>query len=318
MRVKITSYDLQVSSPIPAALPESAEWRRKAASINGELSDWLLQPIPWRIRILALLSRHMGVFQYATKLKLHSIQRPEYGHCLLQAAQLARRLGHSRISAIEFGVAGGNGLVALERHAAYVTRQTGIEVAIYGFDTGEGDPEPRDYRDLPYLFQGGSFVMDRDRLRRRLQAAKLLLGSVEETVPTFMKQNHPPIGFISFDMDYYSSTMAALKIFESAENHLLPRVACYFGSMVGGIDRALSEFTGQSLAIKEFNTAHDNIKVAPVQGLRFYNNWLPRTWHEQILVAHLFRHPDYCRPIYPNPQAPLADPDGWRHPSVRA
>src|SRR5262245_29668740 len=123
---------------VAVGFADSAGWRRKIASRISKIWDWLLRPIPWRILILASLSRHLGVFQYATKLKLHSIERPEYGHCLLQAAQLARRLGHSRISAIEFGVAGGNGLVALERHAAYVTRQTGVEVAIYGFDTGEG------------------------------------------------------------------------------------------------------------------------------------------------------------------------------------
>src|SRR5262245_58869061 len=126
MTVRKITYDNQsIASPITRPLAETG-------SITNELSDWMLRPIPWRIRILALLSRRLGVFQYATKLKLHSIQRAEYGHCLLQAAHLARRLGHSRISAIEFGVAGGNGLVALERHAADVDRQTGVAVAIYG------------------------------------------------------------------------------------------------------------------------------------------------------------------------------------------
>ena len=50
---------------------------------------------------------------------------PEYGYGLLNAALLAKRLGHARVTAIGFGVAGGNGLVALDHHAARVAAETG-------------------------------------------------------------------------------------------------------------------------------------------------------------------------------------------------
>src|SRR6185503_7317687 len=52
--------------------------------------------------------------------------RPHFGWGVLQAAQLAKSIGIPRISAIEFGVAGGNGLVSLERTAAEVEQIFGI------------------------------------------------------------------------------------------------------------------------------------------------------------------------------------------------
>jgi hypothetical protein len=267
----------------------------------------LREPVPLRFLVLQWLDRHFDLLKYRAKLDFDTIDRPHYGHCLLQAALLARKLGHRRISAIEFGVAGGNGLVALERHAQCVRNETGVEIMTYGFDTGSGMPPPLDYRDLPYLWQAGYFEMDLEKLRRRLRFSKLVLGRVEETVQNFCtREDPPPIGFISFDLDYYSSTMKAFQIFSSPHKNLLPRIACYFDDMVGDIDWAYNDFTGELLAIKEFNAANDHMKLAPVQGLRFFGSKLPRVWHEQVFVAHLFRHPDYGRPTSEVTQLPIA------------
>lgn len=264
-------------------------------------------PSPIRLLGLQYLDRRFNFLSYRAKLNHGAVERPHYGHCLLHAALLAKKLGHSRVAAIEFGVAGGNGLVALELHAQHIKQETGVEVAIYGFDSGEGMPPPRDYRDLPYLWQRGYFAMDRDKLRRRLKSAKLRLGPVEETVAEFCRtEDPPPIGFIAFDLDYYSSTVAAFKIFEQHDDRLLPRIVCYFDDMVGDVDWAYNEFTGELLAIKEFNEAHRDVKIAPVQGLRFFGGRLPQSWHEQIFVVHFFKHADYCRPISALTQLPLA------------
>lgn len=274
-------------------------------SMKTQLRWLFTEPAPVRFVILRFLDR-LNCLSYPRKIKYNLIDRPHYGHCLLQAALLAGKLGYSRISAIEFGVAGGNGLVALERHADYVRNETGIHVVTYGFDTGTGMPPPIDYRDMPYLWQAGYFAMDQDQLKARLRSSKLILGPVEKTIPIFSTQeDSPPIGFIAFDLDYYSSTLAAFKIFELDEKRLLPRVACYFDDMVGDIDWAYNEFTGELLAIKEFNAAHHDMKLAPVQGLRFFGK-TPQLWHEQIFVAHIFKHADYCRPISGSTQLPLA------------
>ena len=226
------------------------------------------------------------------------IERRHYGHCMLHAALLARKLGHRRVASIEFGVAGGNGLVAMERHAEAIQAKTGIEVVVYGFDLGHGLPPPQDYRDMPYLFQPGWYTMDIAKLKARLKSARLVLGDVAETAREFtIREKPPPIGFAAFDLDYYSSTAAALKIFESDHRYLLPRIACYFDDIVGDVDWAYNEFTGELLAINEFNAVHPSIKIARVSGLRFFKKWLPKAWHEQIFVAHLFEHADYGKPI---------------------
>ena len=272
----------------------------------NQLRQLFRVPIPLRYHIVRFVDRRLDFLPYPLKLDYNTIERPWYGHCLLHAAKLARKLGYRQISAIEFGVAGGNGLLALERHAAHVTRETGVGISIFGFDTGTGMPQPVDYRDMPYLWQAGYFSMDVDLLQARLHSSKLILGTVETTLRTFFeKEAPPPIGFIAFDLDYYSSTVSALKVLEAEHRYLLPRVACYVDDMVGDIDWAYHEFAGELLAIKEFNAAHEDMKIAPVQGLRFWRGRLPQLWHEQIFVAHIFKHPEYNRAISDMTQLPL-------------
>lgn len=277
----------------------------------GKLGRAFGESKPLRFILLRYLDRRLNFLDYRSKLNYGVLERPHFGHCLLHAALLARKLGHRRISAIEFGVAGGNGLVALEQHAIHVARETGVEIVTYGFDTGAGMPAPQDYRDLPYLWQAGYFPMDPEKLRARLKTSKLFLGPVEETLPVFCEREAPPpIGFVSFDLDYYSSTVAALRVFEINAACLLPRVACYFDDMVGDLDWAYNEFTGELLAIKEFNAAHDHVKLGPVRGLRFFGVRLPQSWHEQVFIAHFFKHPEYCRPIFDLQALPHTSLDG--------
>ena len=257
----------------------------------------LREPIPLRFLVLRWLDRKLGIFSYQTGLELGSLDYVWYGYPLLHAAWLAKKLGHSRISALEFGVAGGNGLVALEKHAARVRAITGVEVDVHGFDTGKGMPAPQDVRDLPYLWQAGYFAMDEKKLRARLGVAKLHLGEVKDTVGNFFTGNPAPIGFISFDLDYYSSTVAALKILDGDAKYYLPRVTCYFDDLAGGLLDAYSEFSGELLAIREFNESHPQARISRVYGLSQQAGLLPAQWHEKMYAAHFFKHPEYANPI---------------------
>jgi hypothetical protein len=45
-----------------------------------------------------------------------------------------------------------------------VEQETGIKIEIFGFDMGTGLPPPRDYRDLPYLWQSGYYRMEKAQL----------------------------------------------------------------------------------------------------------------------------------------------------------
>ena len=150
--------------------------------------------------------------------------RAHFAWGLLSAAHLAQRLEIRRISVIEFGVAGGNGLVALEQVAKDIEPLYRIGIDVYGFDTGVGLPKPADYRDLPNLYRESGFRMDEVKLRARLTGARLILGDVNETIGPFLASRPAPVGFVSVDVDLYSSTMSALKLFDGETVALLPRV----------------------------------------------------------------------------------------------
>ena len=260
------------------------------------------EPVPARFLVVRALDSVFNFLSYEAKLGVRSITRSQYGFGLLHAGRLAKRLDVPRISAIEFGVAGGNGLLALEDHARRVTRETGVEIDVYGFDSGAGLPAAEDYRDMPYAWEQGFYAMDVEKLQSRLTSAKLLIGDVRETVQRFGDGNPAPIGFISFDLDYYSSTTAALRVLDLPFENLLPRIFCYFDDVAGGPSYCYNEFTGELLAISEFNQSHDDRKLARIAGLRHNFRTLPALWHEQTYVAHLFKHPGYNTPAHAGDQ----------------
>jgi len=220
--------------------------------------------------------------------------RPNYAWGVLQGAYMAKAIGITRISVIECGVAGGNGLISLENISDKVQEIFDLGIDVYGFDTGTGLPKPVDYRDLPNLWSEAAFPMDVEKLKSRLKKDRLILGNVENTVPIFLNSNPAPIAFISFDVDYYSSTMQAFKLLEGDQSLLLPRVHCYFDDILGFTH---SDFTGERLAIHEFNASQATRKISKIYGLE---NYLPTHYVKQIApekqyMAHIFDHQLYCR-----------------------
>jgi len=231
--------------------------------------------------------------------------RPHYAYCMYQAAALAKRLGITRISALEFGVAGGNGLVAAEELAAWIYGELGVEFEIFGFDTAEGLPEPLDYRDLPYHWKAGFFRMDRAALERRLSSSRLVIGNVRDTVHSFLAEHRPaPIGCIFHDLDFYSSTRDALKLLDAPSENFLPRVFNYFDDIIGSDTVLYNDYVGQRLAIHEFNEAHTTRKLA--RCYQFLRRKRRKLWQEQIFIFNDFLHPLYGRFVSEeNQQLPL-------------
>lgn len=222
-------------------------------------------------------------------LELGLVERPHYAYGLIRAAAQAKTLGFTEFTAIEFGVAGGNGLIELEHYAQLVTRETSMKINIVGFDSGKGLPQPTDYRDLPYLWAEGDFVMEEPLLRSRLNFAELVLGDVKDTVSNWLSthKESSPIGFVSFDLDLWSSTVSALDIFRGDLGHCLPRVWCYFDDIVGTI-----EDIGELLAIREFNEENEKRKIRKPYMLRANIPFQP-TWADQMFQAHFFEHSLY-------------------------
>ncbi len=252
----------------------------------------LLDPYPVRSAYL-WLAKALGLGSYLHRVEIGAVPRPAYGYCLYQGCRLAKRLGIERVSAIEFGVAGGNGLLNLEYHAREIERSLGVEVDVFGFDSAEGLPPPVDYRDLPYHWQQGFYKMDEAALRRRLHSAKIVLGDVRETVKTFIDVYHPaPIAAVIVDLDFYSSTAMALQLFEAiGDEFVLPRAFFYFDDIIGTTAQLYCDFTGERLAIEEFNKRQADRKFSPAYHL-LAQKAVP-TWFHAIRELHNFRHRQY-------------------------
>lgn len=235
------------------------------------------------------------------KCALDAFRRPYFVYGIVEAALQAQALGIDEISVIEFGVGEGGRLLEMEDHSRQVTRNLGVGVRVFGFDLGTGLPSPEDYRDSPYWWKRDLFKMDIEALRSKLETATLILGNVEDTAYTFFDAYQPPpVGFISFDLDFYSSTVAAFRMLETDRlEGFLPRTFCYFDDIVGADEELHSEFTGELLAIHEFNEKHRSRKLAKIHGLQ-HKRITPCPWADQMYVLHLFEHPHYSTSIRPD------------------
>jgi hypothetical protein len=233
-----------------------------------------------------------SLFSYQNRLDICAVERPHYGRCIFEATKLAARLDIPKISVIEFGCGGGNGILNAEMHIVEVSKLFAVEIELYGFDSGQGLPPLQDYRDFPYYFKPGQYQMDPNRLLQKLKFGKLVIGDVKESCKTFFADFGPaPIGCIFHDLDYYSSTIDAFTLFEADPEHFLPRVFLYFDDIIGNNTWLPSEFAGELLAIKEFNRRYSVKKIARNRAIRM--EYPDQRWAHQIYIYHDFNHPKY-------------------------
>jgi hypothetical protein len=232
------------------------------------------------------------------RLSLQALETPQYAFGVKQAVYLAKKLKHSTVSVIEFGVANGEGLLTLEKYATEIGKLSGVEVEVYGFDLGTGLPPPMDHRDLPYVWQRGQYQMDEVGLKKKLKTAKLVLGDVGCEITNFIQSHHAPIGFISFDLDYYSSTSAALRLLlEAPDRGILPRIICYFDDVISDGHQLHCDRAGELLAIREFNQTTTGDAMLAATPIRDPSIMFPSNWMHQIWVYHRFNHYEYNRYI---------------------
>ena len=222
--------------------------------------------------------------------------RPHYAYGVYSAADLAKRLGLSAISVIEMGVAGGRGLLALERIAKLVGDDMGIRIHVTGFDGGQGMPAPVDYRDVAHVWGEGFYAMDVEKLKAQLSpVTELVLGDVEKTVSAWKPK--ASIGFVAFDLDYHSSTKQAFRMFDNDDaNTRLPRTYCYFDDIIWPEHACYNEYLGELCAIREFNEAHEHQKICPIHLLR-HTRVHQAPWNDQMYVHHDFQHPLYTKNV---------------------
>ncbi|MEK7543285.1 MAG: hypothetical protein AAB557_00290, partial [Patescibacteria group bacterium] len=125
------------------------------------------------------------------------------------------------------------------------------------------------------------------------KSTTLVLGDVSKTVPKFIKSTIAPVGFVSFDLDYYSSTIDALHLFSIQNGALLPRVFCYFDDVIGDDDEIYSQYTGELLAIAEFNKHNRRKKLDRIPGLIHKRAIKNDVWYDKIYALHVFDHKKY-------------------------
>src|SRR3989338_5359849 len=83
---------------------------------------------------------------YRKKIYYDLIPRQPYAYGIDLACDIAKREGVKKLVLIEFGVAAGAGLFNMVDIAGQLTKETGMEFTIVGFDTGTGMPPPVNFR----------------------------------------------------------------------------------------------------------------------------------------------------------------------------
>ncbi|MGQ0591886.1 MAG: hypothetical protein ACT4QB_04340 [Gammaproteobacteria bacterium] len=244
---------------------------------------------PLHLNLISLFVAAFGSFR--AKVNHDLVVRQQYAFSILHAADKARANGILQLTVIELGVAKGAGLMNMCKIAERVSRTTGVQIHVIGFDTGVGMPPAVDYRDHPELWQEGDFAMDREKLEHALPPfARLIIGDIRETIPRFLPtvQQDAPIGFVAVDVDYYSSAKVALDILKSDPQKYLPTVTVYLDDI--GSEYA-NPWCGELLAVNEFNDENELRKISPFSLLHPNRVFKHALWIDRIFTAHVFDHP---------------------------
>jgi hypothetical protein len=262
--IKLTCGQICDRNFISLQEAEEDEIYKQARNIFAETDMDTLPVIDKNGIPVRLFGRFQAFFKDMHK-KLHCYH---FATGLMEAATLAKNLGHDHISAIEFGVGGGRGLIRLGICAREISRLFKIKIDVYGFDSGSGLFPPADYRDCPHLWINGDYKMDIDALKRRLYDEKLIIGDITVSTKTFLRDYSPaPIGFISVDVDTYTPTVAILDMLLADDEYYLPIVGMYFDDVLDQLG-----FQGEQLAIREFNSKNEGMKISP-EHLAFDKAW---------------------------------------------
>lgn len=245
---------------------------------------------PLHLNLLALGVAAFGSFRRRVNFDL--LVRQHNAYSILSAADRALLYGAKSITIVEFGVAAGAGLINMCQLAQRASKATGVEIKVVGFDSGTGMPAPQDFRDHPELYQEGDFPMDFESLRAKLPPnGELILGRLQDTVAEFRDQRltaAAPLAYVVIDVDYYSSTVDALKIFDGPAEAYLPLTLIYLDDVA--LDHH-NRFAGEELAVREFNDAHTFRKAARHDFLDTSRVFRRAPWLKQIYFMHIMDHP---------------------------
>lgn len=209
-------------------------------------------------------------------LKLGILPRPHYALGALLAADQASFFGYKKFTLIEFGCWNNEGLVDLNHWCSIIKKLYKIDYQIYGFDSGKGLPSSNHKRDVKYKWSNSDYKINKYYNISKIKNIKLIVGNVKKTIKEFIKIkfDQEPVGFISFDMDYFTSTTDSFKIFKASQKNFIPRPILYFDDFV-----LTSEFEGEYLAINNFNKKNKDCKISSIGELAeqmsiYWKKWI--------------------------------------------
>ena len=236
---------------------------------------------PLRIALLGYLSLKFKTF------------KPHYESILYEACLEAKKLGINSVSVLELGVAGGNGILSLEKYKKKIERVLDINITISGFDTGSGLPETGKDEDLPFFWRSNLYKIDKEALEKKINS-KIFYGDVKNTVEDFAKINQNKICCIFFDLDLYTSTINFLNQIPKIKDHFLPRVLCYFDDVYVP-ENYINQFNGIFKAIDEFNNKFSEFKLG--YSVDSHKNFKFPLAKSSVYTLHYFKHNLYKKYI---------------------
>ena len=92
------------------------------------------------LKFLRPIIRKLNIGSFEFRLNMNALKRVHYAYICFHAAKLGKKLGYKKISVIEYGVAGGQGLIILEKHIKEIEKFFYFLIVIFFFDSGDGLP----------------------------------------------------------------------------------------------------------------------------------------------------------------------------------
>lgn len=223
---------------------------------------------------------------FSKKIDYDLVPRQPYAFGLKAAFTEAKSIDVKKVVIIEFGVASGAGLFNLAIIAKKLSVEFDIDYEIIGFDTGKGMPKPIDYRDHPEKYGYGDFPPIGLSSENLPEKTRLIIGDIASCLPEYETQFDAGsrIGFVSIDVDYYSSTKDCLHLFAGPQFMYLPKVVLYLDD-VNNIDH--NQYCGELLAISEFNDKDMPRKICKMTQLRNWRIFKNALWLDQMYFLHI-------------------------------
>ena len=132
--------------------------------------------------------------------------------------------------------------------------------------------------------------MDRDRLIDALPTnARVILGDLAATIDEFASSldASAPLGFATLDVDFYSSSKHALRLFDGPAQGYFPYVSVYVDDIAMPTS---NRFGGELLAIEEFNAEHELRKLDVDRALINTRVFKHAEWLSHMYKLHVLDH----------------------------